>query len=74
MMGFGLMGIGLLLPLLLIGIVIAYVMGWRPTQSNQGPTSASENHRSALDILNERYARGEISQEEYREMRRNLEI
>jgi putative membrane protein len=69
MMGFGLMGLGLVLPLLLIAAVIAIILGWRPTP----PAAPHENHRSALDVLKERYARGEIGQEEFQEMRRTLE-
>jgi putative membrane protein len=33
----------------------------------------SSGRRTALDILKERYARGEISKEQYDEMRRDLE-
>ena len=70
MMGFGLMGLGLLLPLLFIVAIVAYVAGWRPTQVTNGSIAPPERQRSALDVLNERYARGEIGQEEYQEMRR----
>lgn len=70
MMGFGLMSLGLLLPILLV-VGIAYALFNRPTQFN-GPATPPENRQSALDVLKERYARGEISQEEYQEIRRNL--
>ena len=73
MMGFGLMGLGLLLPFLLIVGIIAYLVGWRPTQqSNTSFVSPKENRGTALDVLKERYARGEIGQEEYQEIRRDL--
>ena len=39
----------------------------RPTSPPSGPS-----HRSPLDIAKERYARGEISREEYEEIRRTL--
>ena len=66
MMGFG------VLWLLLIAAVIAYLMGWRPDfiSYNQTPREPS---KTAADILKERYARGEISREEYQEMRRELQ-
>lgn len=64
MMGFGLIG-----PLVLIGIV-AYALGWRPQIDQTGPAQRSD---SALDILKERYVRGEINREEFDRIRRDLE-
>ena len=63
------MGFGLIIPLLLIG-GIAYALGWRPqfNQTGPGPTN-----QTPLELLKERYARGEISREEYDQMRRDLE-
>ena len=65
------MGFGLLFTLLIIGL-IAYVLGWRPQFANQG--SLRESQPTALEILKTRYAQGEISQDEYQQMRRDLEI
>lgn len=66
-MGWG-MGFGWL-----IGIVVLVVVIWfisRIVNSNQErpllPT------KSALDILNERYARGEISKQEYEEKKKDI--
>lgn len=63
------MGFGLIIPLLLIG-GIAYALGWRP-QSNQ--TRPAQTNQTPLELLKARYARGEISREEYEQMRRDLE-
>jgi uncharacterized membrane protein len=63
------MGLGLIVPLLLIGVV-AYVLGWRP-QFNQIQPPQADN--TPLEILKGRYARGEIRREEYEQMRRDLE-
>jgi len=60
------MGLGLILPLLLLGVII-YLLGWRP----QGEFLPKQQ-RSALDILKERYARGEITREQYEQMRADL--
>lgn len=63
------MGLWLIVPLAIIGAV-AWVLGMRP-QSNQNvqlPTGSSP-----LDILKARYADGEITREEYEQMRRDLE-
>ncbi|HZD56181.1 MAG TPA: SHOCT domain-containing protein [Anaerolineales bacterium] len=65
MMGFEL----ILVPLLLIG-AIAYVLGWRP-QSNQ--TRLPPTRQTPSEILKARYAGGEISREEYEQMRQDLE-
>lgn len=65
------MGFGLLFTLLIVGL-IAYVLGWRPQFANQRPVR--ESQPEALEILKTRYARGEISQHEYQQMRRDLEI
>lgn len=58
--------------LLLIVIVgaIAYSLGWLP-QLNQ--SKAVRHSQTALEILKARYVRGEISREEYEQMRRDLE-
>ena len=63
------MGFGLIVPLLLIG-AIAYVLGWRP-QFNQ--TKSAQTSQTPSEILKARYARGEISREEYEQTRRDLE-
>jgi len=65
----GMMGLGLIVPLLLIGVVV-YALGWRP-QSNQ--TGPAQSNQTPVEILKARYARGEISREEYDQMYRDLE-
>ncbi len=56
----------LILPLvLLVGLALALTQAW--TRTNTTPT------RRALDILEERYALGEIDREEYLTRRRDLE-
>ena len=64
------MGFGLIVPLLLIGAVV-YALGWRPqfNQTRPAPTS-----QTPVEILKARYARGEISREEYEQMGRDLEV
>lgn len=56
--------------LLLIVGVIAYALGWRP-QFNQ--TRPDHTSQTPLEILKARYVRGEISREEFDQMRRDLE-
>jgi putative membrane protein len=62
----------LLGPLFVVAVVaaLAYALGWvRPPDSW---TSHNDGGKSALDILKERYARGEITKGEYDEMRHIL--
>ncbi len=63
------MGFGLLIPLLVIGAIV-YALGWRPQGQNNGFTSSSS--QSALEIARERYARGELSKEEFEQLRHDL--
>jgi putative membrane protein len=65
MMGFGFVWV------IFIIIAIAYVLGWRPDSMKRDQLQAKE--RPPLEILQERYARGEIGQDEYRKMREDLD-
>jgi putative membrane protein len=66
------MGVGLLIPVLLIGAV-AYAAGWRPQSGSSQQSFSGQTTNVPLDILRERYARGEISGEEYQRMRQDLQ-
>jgi putative membrane protein len=65
----GMMGFGLLVPLLLIGVVV-FALGWRPQFNLPGPAQTSQ---TPLEILKARYARGEVTREEYDQIHRDLE-
>jgi len=64
------MGFGLLIPFLVIGAIV-YALGWRPQGTNNQSTLFSDG-KSALDSAKERYARGEINQEEFVKIRQGL--
>ncbi len=68
-MGFG-MGLGMLL---FWGILIAGIVMLVRCFSGSGTCGKSEREKSALDILKERYARGEIEKEEFEQKKRDLE-
>lgn len=62
-MGFGMLFMLLFWVLIILGIV-AFIR-W--------PLSRSSRDKTPLDILKERYARGEIDREEYEQKKRDLE-
>lgn len=72
MMGlWGLTGYVLMVAFLAVGLVA--VLLWVKSWLEQGrPGSASQEPDSALEILKKRYARGEISKEEFEEKRNDL--
>ena len=61
----------MILPLVLIIGIVAYALGWRPQFLQTG--SAPSRGETPLDILKARYARGEITQEQFQEMRHALD-
>ena len=63
------MGLDLIF-LVVIGGAIAYALGWRP-QSNQ--TGPAQTGQTPAEILKARYARGEITREQYEQVRQDLE-
>jgi putative membrane protein len=64
---------GLIILVLVIGVV-AYFSDRRPDflKKRSIYDSSIKVEDSSLDILQERYARGEIDEEEYQKMKRNL--
>ena len=72
--GFGFGGV----PMILFWIVMIVLGVWlisslAPHTNNQPPSNVPPAE-SALDILQKRYARGEITKEQYEEMRRDLNV
>lgn len=57
--------------LILIALVgaVAYALGWRPRFNQAEPANHS---LTPVEILKARYARGEISREEFEQMSRDL--
>jgi uncharacterized membrane protein len=69
------MMMGLDLILLVVVGAIVYALGWRPQFNQTGPVESRpvETSQTPLEILKARYARGEITGEEYDQIRRDLE-
>ncbi|NOX61651.1 MAG: SHOCT domain-containing protein [Chloroflexi bacterium] len=83
-MGFGFGGFGFLL-MLLFWLLLIGLIAWAIIQffSRSGAQSDARGHGqnqlttrqdTALEVLKQRYARGEITKSEYEEMRRELTI
>ena len=74
MMAFG--GIGLLLMVLFWGVLIAGGVWFVKTVFNSAPQnhggSVIPRHASPREILDQRYARGEINREEYERIKSDL--
>ena len=72
MMGLGMIGGMFLFWIVLIGLAVLLVRGL--FQSNQsGNRNTSNEQLSARQILEQRYARGEINQEQFRLMSKDLQ-
>ncbi len=57
----------------IIGLIIIVAIIWFISKSaNQSNTSGRSVSKSALDILNERYARGEIDKNEFEKMKKDI--
>ncbi len=57
----------------IIGIFIIVASVWMAVKTmNKGNSLSSGPGKSALDILKERYARGEIDKEEFKERKKDL--
>jgi putative membrane protein len=83
MMGFG--GVGMMLWMVIFWVAVVGLALWllsRLFPGTRGPLGGEKTSvnrveaggsRRALDLLNERYARGEITRAEYQEIRRDIE-
>ena len=70
------MGLGGLFWLILLGLAIWLLVRWITRQQSAGrplPPAPPANPPSAMEILRQRYARGEIDEATFARMRANLE-
>ncbi len=69
MFGFGILFM-LIIPILIIGGIVWLVVTL--VRGSQGPSLITSHRETPLDILKARYARGEITKEQFEEMKRDL--
>ena len=70
MMGWGGFGVLAWIPMLLFWIIL--ILGVIALIRYLGGGGSSKNSKTPLDILKERYAKGEIDKKEFEEMKKNL--
>jgi putative membrane protein len=74
-LGFSFGSIGLIIMVLFLGVIIAGAV-WLirlVVNSSQGtPTTPAGRESNALELLNQRYARGEITREQYQLIKEDL--
>jgi Predicted membrane protein len=72
--GYGMMGFGWGF-IMMAGILIVFILGILALIrfiQRTGPNSSGNMRNTALEILNERYARGEITDEEYKQKKAEI--
>jgi putative membrane protein len=73
MWGWWLFGLVLVVGLVLLAVLLVRVLGGGVDRGTGAHTGQAERRSSARDILDERYARGEMGTEEYQERRRAID-
>ncbi len=69
--GFGFGGIFMVLWWIILIVGVVALVRWLATSSH-GTEGQGGGHRQPLDILKERYARGEINEQEFQKIKRDL--
>jgi len=70
--GYGMWGFGMVFFMALFWIGIIWFIVWLVRQSKM-PTNANTPERTPLQILKERYAKGEITKKEFDDMKKDIE-
>ena len=70
--GYGWMGLGWIFMLIFWGVIIAGVVVLVRWVSMRGSGGQDTPHKTPHEILQERYVRGEITRDEYEQMRKDI--
>lgn len=60
-------------PLLLVGLIVAAIWFFQLQDRDRGYARSNGDSSQPLEVLRTRYARGEISRDEYEQIRRDQE-
>jgi len=66
------MGFGFVVWLVILAVIIAGAVWFVRAQAPSGSQRSPERSSPALEVLEERYARGEINREEYLQKKRDI--
>ncbi len=70
--GFGMGGFWMILWIIIIIVIAAVIIYFLISQAKQSPRENNANYNKPVTILKERYARGEITREEYEQMLKDI--
>ena len=71
--GFGMGGFWMILGMIIMVVIAAVIIYYLISQAKQSPRESDFNYNKPITILKERYARGEITREEYEQMLKDIE-
>ena len=70
--GFGMGGFWMILGMIIIIVIAAVIIYFLISQAKQSPRENNTHYHKPATILKERYARGEITREEYEQMLKDI--
>ena len=70
--GFGMGGVWMILWFIIFIVICAAIIYFLISLAKQNPRENNTNYNKSVTILKERYARGEITLEEYEQMLENI--
>ena len=70
--GWWMPGMGILMALICVGIIVLVVWGITRLVRRGGCCSATVTKQTPIDIVKERYAKGEITKEQFEQIKKDL--